>query len=129
LALFRDLVEQGINAQTIRCDNAAENKLLEAACKREQLGIRFEYTAPGTPQQNGVAERKFATSFGRVRAMNTGAGLTDTLRHQLWAEAANCATDIDCLVIRQKGPQSPFEKFFGKPAPYASHREHLEKLE
>ena len=25
------------------------------------LGIMFEYTAPGTPQQNGRVERKFAT--------------------------------------------------------------------
>jgi transposase InsO family protein len=60
---------------TIRCDNAPENKQLEAMIKREKLGIRFEYTAPATPQQNGVVERRFATLFGRVRTMNTAAGL------------------------------------------------------
>jgi len=26
----------------------------------KELGIVFEYTAPGTPQQNGVIERAFA---------------------------------------------------------------------
>jgi hypothetical protein len=40
---------------------------------KQQTGIRFEYTAPGTPQRNGVAERKFATLFSRVRAMKIAA--------------------------------------------------------
>jgi len=40
----------------IRCDNAGENRALESACIDKELGIVFEYTAPGTPQQNGVVE-------------------------------------------------------------------------
>ncbi len=39
--------------QSICCDNAGENVALEMSCKQEGLGIKFEYTAPGTPQQNG----------------------------------------------------------------------------
>jgi hypothetical protein len=36
--------------------------------KEKNLGIIFEYTALGTPQQNGVAEWAFATLMGRARA-------------------------------------------------------------
>jgi len=53
----------------IRCDNAGENRALESACIDKELGIVFEYTAPGTPQQNGVLERAFATMLGKTRAI------------------------------------------------------------
>jgi transposase InsO family protein len=33
------------------------------------MHFKFEYTAPGTPQQNGKIERKFATLYGMNRAM------------------------------------------------------------
>ena len=48
----------------IRCDNAGENILLEEWCKKEGLGIQFEYTSPNSPQFNGKIERKFASLFG-----------------------------------------------------------------
>jgi len=38
-------------------------------CIDKELGIVFEYTAPGTPQQNGVVERAFATMLGKTRAI------------------------------------------------------------
>jgi len=34
-----------------RCNNAGENRALESACIDKELGIVFEYTAPGTPQK------------------------------------------------------------------------------
>ena len=40
------------------------------------LGIIFEFTAPGTPQQNSVDERKIPTSMGRSRAMMITAGFS-----------------------------------------------------
>jgi hypothetical protein len=39
----------------IRCDNAGEHRTFESEAIDEQLGLTFEYTAPGTPQQNGLA--------------------------------------------------------------------------
>ena len=33
------------------------------------MGINFDHTAPGTPQQNGVVERAFVTVMGKARAM------------------------------------------------------------
>ena len=54
-----------IKVEHIRCDNAGENRALEDLCIEKDLGIVFEYTAPGTPQQNGVVERAFATMLGK----------------------------------------------------------------
>ena len=57
----------------IHCNNASENrKAKEKLCKLG-FGITFEYTAPNTPQHNGVVERKFAMLYRRVRAMFTDA--------------------------------------------------------
>ena len=61
----------------IRCDNAGENQALEKECIEKELGIVFEYTAPGTPQQNGVIERAFATMLGKTRAIMNGAGFDE----------------------------------------------------
>ena len=33
------------------------------------MGTNFEYTAMGTPQQNGLVEGKFATLYGRIRSI------------------------------------------------------------
>ena len=38
-----------IQVKIIRCDNAGENKVLERESDKNELGIIFEYTAPGTP--------------------------------------------------------------------------------
>jgi transposase InsO family protein len=44
----------------IRCDNASENtKQLQEMCT--ESGAQIEFTAPNTPQQNGVVERAFVT--------------------------------------------------------------------
>ena len=67
----------GRRVQCIRCDNAGENQALEKECIERELGIVFEYTAPGTPQQNGVVERAFATMLGKTRAIMNGAGFDE----------------------------------------------------
>ena len=45
-----------IQVKIIRCDNAGEHKILERESDKNELGIIFEYTAPGTQQQNGVVK-------------------------------------------------------------------------
>ena len=55
---------QEILVKIIRCDNAGENKVLERESDKNEFGIIFEYTAPGTPQLNGVVERAFVTVMG-----------------------------------------------------------------
>ena len=55
----------GIEIKRVRLDNSGENKSLQKECNIENLGIIFEFTAPGTPQQNSVAARRIPTLMGR----------------------------------------------------------------
>ena len=48
-----------IKVKNIHLDNAGENQALEKEADKAGYGITFEYTAIGTPQQNGVVERGF----------------------------------------------------------------------
>ena len=64
-----------IEIKRIRLDNSGENKSLQKECDKQNLGIIFEFTAPGTPQQNSVAEMRIPTLMGRARAMLIQAGL------------------------------------------------------
>ena len=102
-----------------RCDNARENKVLERESEKNELGISFEYTAPGTPQQNGVVERAFVTVMGRARAMMNHAGFTMAKRQQLWWEAAQTAAILDNISVQDSYKSPPFTQFFGVDEKYA----------
>ena len=49
----------GTDIKYIRLDNSGENRCLQTVCDKQNLGIMFEFTAPGTPQQNSVVEREY----------------------------------------------------------------------
>ena len=91
----------GIKIEHIRCDNAGENHALEDLCIEKDLGIIFEYTAPGMPQQNGVVEKAFATMLGKTRAIMNVAGFDEKKRHLFWTEAANTVTHLENITIRK----------------------------
>ena len=59
----------GIQVQFLQYNNAKENIDFERVWKQEGIGIEFEYTSPGTPQQNGCVEQKLATLFNHVCAI------------------------------------------------------------
>ena len=64
------------------------------------MGIIFEYTAPGTPQQNGVVERVFVKVMGRARAMMNHSGFTMAKRQQLWCEALQTVTLLNDILVQ-----------------------------
>ena len=105
----------------IRCDNAGENKLLEKQCRKEGLGITFEYTARNTPQQNGQVERSFATLYSKIRAMLRAANMTKKEKEKLWTEAASTATKVDNLLIRKGEKRGPYRRFYKKDPEYQRH--------
>ena len=53
----------------VRIDNADENSRIEQLSKAAGLRITFQYNAPHTPQQNGLAEPRFAMLCGIVRSI------------------------------------------------------------
>ena len=102
-----------LKVKKIRCDNAGENQTMEKECVRRKMGVTFEYTAVGMPQQNGRIERKFATLYGRVRAMFAAAGISGSLRKQLWAEAVNTAIDLNNVTVNRQDGKTPYEVISG----------------
>ena len=110
-----------IQVKIIRCDNAGENKVLERESDKNELRTIFEYTIPGTPQQNGVVERAFVTVMERARARMNHAGFTMAKRQQLWFEAAQTTTLLDNILVQDSAKSPPFTQFFGVDATYAKH--------
>jgi len=104
----------------IRCDNAGENYSLKKQLDHQGSGIRFEFTARNTPQQNGKVERAFASLYGRMRSMMSSAGLDDAQKYKLWKEAAATATKLDNILTKD-GETSPYQKFYGEEALYQDH--------
>ena len=110
-----------IKVQQIRMDNAGENKMLARCCDRNEMGIKFEYTAPGMLQQNRVVERAFVTLIGRGRAMMNHARFTVKKRQEMWCEAAQAATMLDNVLVQEKGGKPPHTKFYGEDPKYAKY--------
>ena len=90
LELVTDLkASHNVTVKIIRCDNAGENKDADNHLRHAEKGVRFEYTSSGTPQHNGVMERRFATLYGRTRSMLHFCGCPETMKLKIWAECAN----------------------------------------
>jgi transposase InsO family protein len=71
----------------IRSDNGSEFKNLQVEEFLEEEGIKHEFFAPYTPQQNGVVERKNRTLMDMARTM-LGEFKTP---ERFWSEAVNTA--------------------------------------
>ncbi len=72
--------------------NAVENQKLLEIC--DKYGVEIEFTAPNTPQQNGVVERGFATIRQRAMAMMHELRVEEDLKKLLWAEVLNTSTTL-----------------------------------
>ena len=100
----------------IRCDRAGENEMVEKYIISQDLkNIQMEFTSSGTPQQNGIVERAFATLYNKVRAMLNEAGCGMGLRKHLWAECANTAVKLENIIIKKDNESSYFQ--FTKKSP------------
>ena len=82
------------------CDNAGKNKTLEENCVKYDEEIKFEFTSPGTPQKNGVAERGFATLYFCMQAMMVHSGLHEKLNTGLCPE---------CVAEKIKGAELSYK--------------------
>ena len=58
---------------------------------------------------------RFATIYGRVRAILNEAKVTTNIRSKLWAEACNHAPNIENLLIYTNNGKSAFEMFYNRP--------------
>ena len=84
--VLKKLKGQNINVKYLRCDNTGEN---QSAFKEigDEYGIELEYTAPHTPQQNGVVERQITINIQTASAMMTQAQFSKSVKELSWVEA------------------------------------------
>ena len=75
----------------------------------QECGISAQYTMPGEPEQNGVAERRNRTLMNMVRSMIS----TSSLPKLLWGDALKTAAYILNRVPSKSVPKTPFEMWFG----------------
>ena len=116
---FRALVEQdsGQKIQTFRSDRGGEFVSHEFNTYCEDAGIKRHLTAPYTPQQNGVVERRNRTMMEMTRSM---------LKHMkvpnyLWGEAIRHTTYLlNRVATRVLKEKTPYEMFRGSK-PNISH--------
>jgi hypothetical protein len=76
----------------------------------EENGIVAQYSTPGEPQQNGVAERRNRTLMDMVRCMLS----YSTLPISLWMEALKTATHILNKVPSKSVPTTQYELWTGR---------------
>ncbi|KAK1629192.1 hypothetical protein QYE76_003507 [Lolium multiflorum] len=119
----------------IRSDNGSEFKNYTLNDFLSDEGIRHQYSAAYTPQQNGVAERKNRTLMDMARSMMA----EYKSRYNFWAEAISTACHSSNRLYLRKGlNKTPYEILTGnkpnisyfKVFGYQAHEvEHTQEIE
>ncbi|KAL8115181.1 hypothetical protein AgCh_021856 [Apium graveolens] len=93
------------SVKILRSDNGTEFKNLIMEEFYKSHGIKQEFSAPGTPQQNGVVERKNRTLVEAARTMLEEAKLPT----YFWAEAMQTACFTQNATLINKHGKTPYE--------------------
>ncbi|KAL0378488.1 UNVERIFIED_CONTAM: Transposon Ty2-GR1 Gag-Pol polyprotein [Sesamum radiatum] len=80
----------------------------------KENGILSQWTPPGTPQLNGVAERRNRTLLDMVRSMMSFTELPPSF----WGHALETAVKLLNISPSKSIPQTPYEIWHGKPSSY-----------
>ena len=95
----------------IRSDNGTEfkNSRIEDYC--DDKGVKHEFSAKYTPEQNGVVERKNRTLIEMARSMLSEYNVSDSF----WAEAINTACHAsNRLYCHRLLKKTPYELLIGR---------------
>jgi transposase InsO family protein len=94
----------------IKSDNGSEFKNLQVEEYLEEEGIKHEFSAPYTPQQNGVVERKNMTLIDMARTMLEEYKTLEWF----WSEDVNTACHtINRLYLRRLLKKTSYEILTG----------------
>lgn len=109
---FRNEVENqtGMSIKILRSDRGGEYLSTEFLDYLKEHGILSQWTPPGTPQHNGVSERRNRTLMDMVRSMMS---YTD-LPISFWGYALETAIHLLNRVPSKSVPKTPYEMWFGK---------------
>ena len=99
--------------KALRSDNGGEYIGKDFADFCKSAGVLQQFSAPYSPQQNGIAERGMRTLGNMTRCMLEDADLPNTL----WAEAMRTATYLKNRTPHATlGGDTPYFRFFGRQA-------------
>ncbi|KAL0292753.1 UNVERIFIED_CONTAM: Retrovirus-related Pol polyprotein from transposon TNT 1-94 [Sesamum radiatum] len=113
---FRLEVENqtGRKIKTLRSDQGGEYLSGEFLDYLKENGILSQWTPPGTPQLNGVSERRNRTLLDMVRSMMS---FTE-LPLSFWGYALETAAKLLNMAPSKTVAQTPYQIWHGKPASY-----------
>nr|GEW03320.1 retrovirus-related Pol polyprotein from transposon TNT 1-94 [Tanacetum cinerariifolium] len=95
-----------LQVQRVRTDNGTEFKNKTLAKFFDEVGITQQFSAAGTPQQNGVVERRNRTLVEAARTMLTFANLPSFI----WTEAiATACFTQNRSIIHTRFDKTPYE--------------------
>ncbi|KAL0455903.1 UNVERIFIED_CONTAM: hypothetical protein Slati_0929500 [Sesamum latifolium] len=100
--------------KALRSDRGCEYLSGEFIDYLKENGILSQWTPPGTPQLNGVAERRNRTLSDMVRSMMSFTELPPSF----WGHALETAVKLLNISPSKSIPQTPYEIWHGKPASY-----------
>ncbi|GJS63508.1 putative ribonuclease H-like domain-containing protein [Tanacetum coccineum] len=106
---IENLVDKKV--KIFRCDNGTKfkNRVMSEFCKEK--GVKKEFSATRTPQQNSVAERRNRTLIEAARTMLADSKLPTTF----WSEAVNTACYVQNRVLVVKPyNKTTYELFRGR---------------
>ncbi|KAL6329562.1 hypothetical protein AAG906_022139 [Vitis piasezkii] len=108
-----------------RYDGSGEQRPGPFAKYLEECGIVPQYTMPGSPSMNGVAERRNRTLKDMVRSMISHS----TLPEKLWGEALKTAAYILNRLWTGRRPSLKHFHIWGCPAEARPYKPHEKKLD
>lgn len=103
--------QHGATINRFRSDNGTEFKESGVIAFCNEIGIKHEFSAVRTPQQNGIVERKNRTIQEMARSMLLGRNVP----RRFWAEAVNTACHtVNRVYLRPNTNKTPYELWMGK---------------
>ena len=111
----------GIEIKRIRLENSGENRSLQKECDKQNLGVIFEFTAPGTPQKSSVVESKIPTLVGRGRAMLVQTGINSKEKGEFWCDIISTARNLDNIMVRPDRTKPPYTLSCNKDGKFMKH--------
>ena len=104
--------ESGKSIKALRADRGGEYLSEEFSCYLKKHGIRAEFTAAYSPQQNGVSERMNRTLVEAARSMITHAGLSNAYGAEAVATAVYLCNRM--ITTALKSGETPYQRWYGK---------------
>jgi transposase InsO family protein len=99
-----------LKVKKIRSNNGSEFKNLQVEEYLEEEGIKHEFSAPYTPQQNGIVERKNRTLIYMPRTMLGEYKMPE----RFWSEVVNTTCDaINRLYLHSLLKKTSYELLTG----------------